>query len=43
MPLQVGFLNKIISCTYFTCGEEGCDVLPNKIVAGLEPEKTNAW
>ncbi|CAD7941228.1 unnamed protein product [Amoebophrya sp. A120] len=40
---KIDFLTKIISATYFATGLDGCDVLPNKIVAGLECEKTNAW
>lgn len=40
---KIDFLAKIISATYFATGQDGCDVLPNKIVAGLECEKTNQW
>lgn len=40
---KVGFLDKIISCTYFAVGQDSSDVLPGKIVAGLECEKTNAF
>merc|ERR1712039_515873 len=39
---KVEFLNKAISVTCFALGET-IDVSANKIVAGLEPEKTNAW
>eukprot|EP00397_Hematodinium_sp_SG-2012_P022509 GEMP01023329.1.p1 GENE.GEMP01023329.1~~GEMP01023329.1.p1 ORF type:complete len:514 (+),score=168.67 GEMP01023329.1:80-1621(+) len=39
---KVDFLSKAISCTAF-CVEEIIEAAPNKIVAGLEPEKTNAW
>ena len=40
---KVGFLSKIISATFFALGQDGTDVLPKKIVAGLEPENTNIW
>mmetsp|Transcript_47118 Transcript_47118/g.82934 ORF Transcript_47118/g.82934 Transcript_47118/m.82934 type:complete len:613 (+) Transcript_47118:142-1980(+) len=39
---KVEFLNKAISCTSFALGEK-IDVLANKIVAGLEADKTNMW
>eukprot|EP00435_Cladocopium_sp_Y103_P006428 s2598_g2.t1 len=39
---KLDFLNKAISVTCFALGES-IDVSANKIVAGLEPEKTNAW
>jgi len=40
--LKVEFLNKAISCVCFALGEK-IDVSANKIVAGLEADKTNAW
>ncbi|CAD7929136.1 unnamed protein product [Amoebophrya sp. A25] len=40
---KIDFLSKIISATYYAIGMDGCEVLPNKIVAGLECDKTNAW
>ncbi|CAE7564722.1 Traf3ip1 [Symbiodinium sp. CCMP2456] len=39
---KLDFLNKAISATCFALGES-IDVSASKIVAGLEPEKTNAW
>jgi TRAF3-interacting protein 1 len=39
---KLDFLNKMISCVSFALGEK-LDVSANKIVAGLEPEKTNAF
>merc|ERR1712039_347771 len=39
---KVDFLNKAISVVSFALGEK-LDVSANKIVAGLEAEKTNAW
>merc|ERR1712060_959059 len=39
---KVEFLNKSISVVCFALGEK-LDVSANKIVAGLEAEKTNAW
>merc|ERR1712084_98730 len=39
---KVDFLNKAISVVSFSLGEK-IDVSANKIVAGLEAEKTNAW
>merc|ERR1712061_517015 len=39
---KVDFLNKAISVVSFALGEK-CDVSANKIVAGLESEKTNVW
>merc|ERR1712176_363139 len=39
---KVDFLNKSISLVSFALGEK-IDVSANKIVAGLEAEKTNAW
>merc|ERR1712151_354818 len=39
---KVDFLNKSISVVAFALGEK-IDVSANKIVAGLEAEKTNAW
>merc|ERR1711879_423022 len=39
---KVDFLNKAISVTAFALGEK-LDVSANKIVAGLEAEKTNMW
>merc|ERR1719409_350930 len=39
---KVEFLNKAISCVCFALGEK-IDVSANKIVAGLEADKTNAW
>merc|ERR1712048_1167063 len=39
---KVDFLNKAISVVSFALGEK-IDVSANKIVAGLEAEKTNAW
>merc|ERR1711933_661382 len=39
---KVEFLNKAISCVSFALGDK-IDVSANKIVAGLEAEKTNAW
>merc|ERR1712066_182623 len=39
---KVDFLNKAISVVSFALGEK-VDVSANKIVAGLEAEKTNAW
>lgn len=39
---KVDFLNKAISVTCFALGEK-IDVSANKIVAGLEADKTNAW
>jgi len=39
---KVDFLNKAISVTAFALGEK-IDVSANKIVAGLEADKTNAW
>merc|ERR1712048_934339 len=39
---KVDFLNKSISVVSFALGEK-IDVSANKIVAGLEAEKTNAW
>jgi len=39
---KLEFLNKAISVTCFALGET-IDVSASKIVAGLEPEKTNAW
>jgi len=39
---KVEFLNKAISCVCFALGEK-IDVSANKIVAGLEADKTNLW
>ena len=39
---KINFLTKIITLTEMIIGEE-IDVKPNKIVAGHEPEKTNAF
>merc|ERR1712039_347793 len=39
---KVEFLNKAISVTSFALGEK-IKVSANKIVAGLEADKTNAW
>merc|ERR1712232_148183 len=39
---KVDFLNKSISLVSFALGEK-IDVSANKIVAGLEAEKTNVW
>lgn len=39
---KVEFLNKAINCVAFALGEK-IDVSANKIVAGLEADKTNAW
>lgn len=39
---KIEFLNKAINVTCFATGEK-IDVSANKIVAGLEAEKTNAW
>merc|ERR1712232_8476 len=39
---KVGFLNKAISVVSFALGEK-IDVSANKIVAGLEADKTNLW
>merc|ERR1711879_585568 len=39
---KVDFLNKAISVVSFALGEK-IEVSANKIVAGLEAEKTNAW
>jgi len=39
---KLDFLNKMVSCVAFALGEK-LDVSANKIVAGLEPEKTNAF
>lgn len=39
---KLDFLNKMVSCVCFALGEK-LDVSANKIVAGLEPEKTNAF
>jgi len=39
---KVDFLNKAISVTCFALGEK-IDVSANKIVAGLEADKTNQW
>merc|ERR1712187_867572 len=39
---KVEFLNKAISCVCFAL-EEKIDVSANKIVAGLEADKTNVW
>jgi len=39
---KLDFLNKMVSCVSFALGEK-LDVSANKIVAGLEPEKTNAF
>jgi len=41
-PAKVEFLNKIIACVSAVLGAP-VDVSANKIVAGLEPEKTNAF
>merc|ERR1712137_970302 len=39
---KIDFLNKSINAVSFALGEK-IDVSANKIVAGLEPEKTNGW
>jgi TRAF3-interacting protein 1 len=39
---KINFLTKLITLTEMIIGEE-IDVKPNKIVAGHEPEKTNAF
>lgn len=39
---KINFLTKLITLTEMIIGEE-LDVKPNKIVAGHEPEKTNAF
>jgi len=39
---KLDFLNKMVSCVSFALGEK-LEVSANKIVAGLEPEKTNAF
>merc|ERR1719201_3336484 len=39
---KVEFLNKAISCVCFALNEK-VDVSANKIVAGLEADKTNVW
>merc|ERR1719284_663264 len=39
---KVDFLNKAISVVSFALGEK-IDVAANKIVAGLEADKTNVW
>jgi len=39
---KLDFLNKMVPCVAFALGEK-LDVSANKIVAGLEPEKTNAF
>merc|ERR1712139_761156 len=39
---KVEFLNKAISCVCFALNEK-IDVSANKIVAGLEADKTNIW
>lgn len=39
---KIGFLSKLIALCEMMTGEK-IDVKPVKIVAGLEPEKTNAF